>query len=159
MVPLSEQNPALWRRSLIDEADAFLKRAWRGGSPGIRTIQATIHGTWCWRKSLDEPAPWAQVLALYDLLLTHRDDAIMRLNRAAAMAEAAEPHLAMCEIDSLDAQSLVNFLPYHALRVNVLQRVGRVEESRLAYDAALGLGPGPAERIWLERRKRALDGL
>jgi len=108
---------------------------------------------------LDEPAPWAQVLALYDLLLTHRDDAIMRLNRAAAMAEAAEPHLAMCEIDSLDAQSLVNFLPYHALRVNILQRVGRVEESRLAYDAALGLGPGPAERIWLERRKRALDGL
>ena len=158
MVPLSDQDPTLWTRSLIDEADAYLRRAWMLGFPGIRTLQAAIHGTWCWRKSLDEPPPWGQVRALYDLLLNHRDDAIVRLNRAVALAEDAGPDVALCEVDALDAQSLIDFLPYHALRADLLYRVGRVRESRSAYDAALALLPAPAERIWLERRKRTLDG-
>ena len=159
MVPLSEQDPALWRRPLIDEADVYLKRAWAGGMPGIRTIQASIHGTWCWRKSLDDPAPWGKVRDLYDLLLTHRDDAIVRLNRAAALAKTAGPIEAMSEIDALDAQSLIDFLPYHALRADVLQSLGRFEEARDVYDVALGLAPCTAERIWLETQRAHLGGV
>lgn len=158
MVPLSEQNPALWRRALIEEADVYLKRAWVGSVPGIRAIQAAIHGTWCWRNSLEEPAPWDQVRALYDLLLTHRDDPIVRVNRAAALAEAVGPDAAIREMEALDATNLRNFLPYHALRADILQRVGRVQEAREAYDAALELAPGPAERMWLERRREELAG-
>ena len=156
MVPLSEQDPTLWRRSFIDEADAFLKRAWALASAGPRTLQAAIHGTWCWRKSLDESAPWSRVLALYDALLTHRDDAVVRLNRAVALAEVEGLDAALSEVDALGSQDLDNFLPYHALRAELLQRAGRVSEACEAYDAALALGPGAAERIWLERRKKTM---
>jgi RNA polymerase sigma-70 factor (ECF subfamily) len=56
MVPLSEQDPLLWRRALIEEGDVYLRRAWGPGPLGARTLQAAIHGTWCWRKSLAESA-------------------------------------------------------------------------------------------------------
>jgi len=153
MVPVSEQDPALWRRPLIDEADIFLRRSWTANSPCPRTIQAAIHGTWCWRKSLAQPPPWGQVAALYDLLVTQRDDAVVRLNRAVALAEVEGPEAAMNEVDVLDSQALQNFLPYHAVRADLLRRLNRIPAALAAYDAALALGPGLAERAWLERKK------
>jgi RNA polymerase sigma-70 factor (ECF subfamily) len=153
MVPLSEQDPALWLRPLIDEADGYLKRCWTSSMPGPRAIQAAIHGTWCWRKSLAEPAPWNQVASLYDLLITHRDDAVVRLNRAVALAEVLGPEAAMREVELLGAKELENFLPYHAVRADLLRKLQRFPEALAAYEAALALGPGPAERLWLERAK------
>jgi RNA polymerase sigma-70 factor (ECF subfamily) len=156
MVPLSEQDPALWRHPLIDEADSYLKRAWQFGFPGPRAIQAAIHGTWCWRRSLREPAPWGRVLALYDALLVQRDDPVVRLNRAVALVEVAGVDIAMSEVDALSPKGLQDFLPYHALRADLFHRSGRIPEARAAYDAALALNPGNAERSWLERRRKAL---
>ena len=146
----------MWRRSLIDEADVYLKRAWALGPPGPRTIQAAIHGTWCWRRSLDEPPPWDAVLSLYDALLTQRDDVVVRLNRAVAVAEVMGIEAAVADVDALGSQEMNHFLPYHAVRADLLQRAGRIPEAHDAYDAALALGPGLAERTWLERRKRML---
>jgi RNA polymerase sigma-70 factor (ECF subfamily) len=157
MVQLSEQDPALWLSSLIEEADSYLKRAWMLGSPGPRTIQAAIHGTWCWRKSLEEAVPWPQILALYDALLVHRDDSVIRSNRAVALAQVAGPEVALKELATLASQDLDEFLPYHVLLADLLRQSGRSAEARVAYGAALGLSPGPAERLWLERRKKELS--
>ena len=156
MIPLAEQDPRLWLRPLIDEADMLLKRAWILGFPGPRAIQAAIHGTWCWRKSLQEPAPWPDVLCLYNELLVHRDDAVVRLNRAVALAEVEGIEPAMRALSALDSPGLEDFLPYRALRADLLRRAGRKAEALVAYDAALALCPSPAERIWLERRRRTM---
>ncbi len=153
MVPLSQQDPTLWRCPFIEEADIYLKRSWALRFPEPRTIQAAIHGAWCWRKSLDEPPPWTDVAALYDELIKHRDDAIVRLNRAVALAEVAGPEAAMREIDALDSRELQNCLPYHAVRADLLRRLDQIPAAIAAYDAAISLGPGPAERTWLERTK------
>jgi RNA polymerase sigma-70 factor (ECF subfamily) len=158
MVPLSEQDPASWRRSLIAEADAYLASA-AFLTPGPRALQAAIHGLWCARRTLAEPAPWPRVLALYDALLNHRDDAVVRLNRAVALAEMAGPAAALDEVDALNKQVLAGFLPYHAVRADLLRRLGRREEAAAAYDAALALGPESAERLWLIRRKQSLAHL
>lgn len=153
MTPLSEQDPVLWRRPLIDEAERLLHAAARLGRPGARQLQAAIHGAWCSRASLDEPAPWLVVLALYDALLTWRDDAVVRLNRAVAVAEVSGPAQALAEIDALDAAALRDFGPFHAVRADLLARLGRGGEAVAAYDRALTLEPGPAEQLWLERRR------
>jgi RNA polymerase sigma-70 factor (ECF subfamily) len=153
MTPLSEQDPALWRRPLITEADRYLHRASALDATAPRVLQAAIHETWCRRASLAEPAPWARVLALYDLLLERRDDPIVRLNRTVALAEVAGIEAAMRELASLDADALESFLPYHAVRADLLRRSGRAQEARAAYDTALALGPAPAERLWLERQR------
>src|SRR5262252_1975243 len=155
MVPLSEQDPALWRRPMIAEADAYLESASALRAPGPRVLQAAVHGVWCARRGLDEPPPWPKVLALYDALLAQRDDPIVRLNRAVAIAEVQGAEAALREVNTLSGDTLKSFLPYHAVRADLLRRLGRVTEARAAYDAALALDPSSAERMWLTLRRNS----
>lgn len=153
MVPLSEQDPSLWDAALLAEGRAFLARGLATRIATPRTLQALLHGEWCARRSLDDPAPWPAVLAIYDTLLGVRDDPIVRLNRAVALAEVAGPVAALEQVDALALPALAGYLPYHAVRADVLARLGLREAARSAYDAALALDPEPAERRWLETRR------
>src|SRR6185437_2642046 len=80
MVPLSEQDPRLWNRERIAEADALLARAAQLGPPSARLLQAELQRTWCARGSLAEPPPWPAILRIYDDLLRLRDDPFVRVN-------------------------------------------------------------------------------
>jgi RNA polymerase sigma-70 factor (ECF subfamily) len=153
MVPLSEQDPACWLRPLIEEGDRYLARAAELQGAGPRVLQAAINAAWCARRSLDAPAPWGRVLGLYDLLLAQRDDVVVRLNRAVAVAEVEGVEPALREVEALNCTGLADFLPYQAVRADLLRRSGRLEEARGAYDAALALDPAPAERRWLLRQR------
>jgi RNA polymerase sigma-70 factor, ECF subfamily len=158
MVPLSEQDPKLWRRELIEEADALLERAAKLAPSSARTLQAGLQAAWCARRSLDDAAPWPLVLRLYDRLLAVRDDPVVRLNRAVALAEVAGPGAALAELSAMDGSKLARFAPYHAVRAELLARNGRVADARTAYEAILALEPPPAERRWLTRQLARLDG-
>ena len=149
MIPLTEQDPCLWDRRLIADGDRYLHRANNLGAFGPRALTAAIHGVWCSRRTLNNPPPWAAVLHLYDAMLATRDDVIVRLNRAVALAEVAGPRTALKEVESIAAPNLEDFQPWHAVRADLLRRVGRVTESRSAYARAIALAPGPAERAWL----------
>ena len=153
MVPLSEQDPALWRRPLIEAGDRFLYRARNLGAPGPRALLAAIHGVWCARRSLQDPPPWPIVLELYDAMLAQRDDVIVRLNRAVALAEVRSAQEALDEVEALAAPQLEAFQSWHAVRADLLRRVGRIEESRDAYRRAIELAAGPGERAWLAARR------
>jgi RNA polymerase sigma-70 factor, ECF subfamily len=153
MTPLSEQDPALWDRALIARGDAWLRRAVALRRSTPRLVQAAIHRAWCMRPSLDAPPPWPQVLRLYDELLAMRDDPIVRLNRLVALAETKGVAPALAALEEMDAGApLRAFLPYQAVRAGLLSRAGRPEHAAQAYRAALALGPGAAERMWLKRR-------
>jgi RNA polymerase sigma-70 factor (ECF subfamily) len=157
MVPLAEQDPMLWDAPLIAEGRrylaAVLARPLRTGG-----IQALIHAEWCARRSLVDPAPWPAILTLYDALLARRDDPVTRLNRAVALAEVRGPTLALEEVDALSHAGLADYLPYHALRADLLARLGLADAARRAYDAALVLAPADAERRWLDHgRSKCLD--
>jgi RNA polymerase sigma-70 factor (ECF subfamily) len=156
MVPLSEQDPTLWRQDLIEAAERYLRRAAALNPTGPRALQAAIHSAWCARKSLGDRAPWREVLSIYDALLRLRDDPVVRLNRAVALGEVAGVEAALAEVEALDRQALAAFPPYHAARAELLQRSGRLGEAREAYAALLALSPPPAERLWLERRLASL---
>jgi RNA polymerase sigma-70 factor (ECF subfamily) len=155
MVPLAEQDPAAWDRSLIEAAEAHMRVA-LAAPPRARTLQAAIHRAWCRRASRDEPPPWEEILARYDGLLMLRDDVVVRLNRLVALAEVVGVGAALSELNRLPAERLRVFLPYHALRADLLRRAARPVEAAEAYDAALALEPGPAEALWLKRRRDAL---
>ncbi|MBZ6075255.1 RNA polymerase sigma factor [Microvirga puerhi] len=156
MIPLSEQNPALWDRSLIGEADAYLEHAFSIGSAGARGVQAALHGAWCSRLTHDDPPPWPEILKLYDRLLMFRDDPFVRLNRAVAVAEVYGAAMALADIEVLDAARLEGFAPYHAVRADCLRRLSRTKEAIAAYDTALALGSSQAEKLWLQRRRDEL---
>jgi RNA polymerase sigma-70 factor (ECF subfamily) len=156
MVPISEQDPLLWRRSLIEEGESYLRRAAATGVPGPRALQAAIHSAWCSRHSANDQPPWRTILSLYDALLLYRDDCVVRLNRAVALAEVAGVDAALSEIDAMDHELFQDFQPFHAVRADLLSRAGLVSEARSAYDAAITLASGPAERRWLKRRQQRL---
>jgi len=156
MVPLAEQDPALWNSALIGEARTMLAQALQLGPPAVRALQALSHAEWCLRASRTAPPPWASILTIYDALLALRDDAVIRLNRAVALAEVRGAGEALEAVDALDLPGLADFLPYHAVRADLLARLGLSTAAREAYDAALRLGPERAERLWLEARRARL---
>ena len=156
MIPLADQDPAAWVEPLIADARRYLDRSVSLRPRAPRVLQASIHAAWCARRTLAEPPPWSEILALYDELLKVRDDSIVRLNRAVALAEVRGVDAALAEIESLAPRPLDDFLPYHAVRADLLCRAGRCDEALVAYDAALALVATSAERLWLERQRAAL---
>jgi RNA polymerase sigma-70 factor, ECF subfamily len=154
MVPLSEQDPARWDAQLIASGRTFLRRAdW----PSRRALQAQLHAAWCNRISLADPPPWCTILKLYDRLLEVQDDAVVRINRAVALAEVAGPEQALAELDGLDHPGLARFTPWLAARADLLRRAGRVEEAGAAYGTLLAQDLPEAERRWLQARLNTLS--
>ena len=156
MVPLSDQDPARWRRDLIAQAHEFMAAADALAPDTPRMLQAALQAAWCARRNLDDPAPWATILALYNRLLTIRDDAVVRLNRLVALSHVAGAEAAFAGLAALDAEQLAEFPPYHAVRAELHARLGRVDEARASYRALLALDPPPAERRWIARKLAAL---
>jgi RNA polymerase sigma-70 factor (ECF subfamily) len=152
MVPLAEQDPARWNAGLIVEGRRYLAAVLQRPL-GARGLQALIHAEWCARSSLAKPPPWPAVLTLYDALLSQRDDPIIRLNRAVAVAELYGAEAALDEVDALSHAGLSSYLPCHALRADLLALLGFSDAARQAYDAALALAPAGAERRWLQRQR------
>lgn len=156
MVPLSEQDPALWDASLIAAGRHWLAAATDLAPDHPRVLMAALQGLWCARASLAEPPPWPAVLAGYDRLLAVRDDPLVRLNRLVALAEVAGPGQALAELARLDAALFASFAPFHAVRADLLARTGQAAAAVAAYDAALALTTTPAEAAFLRLRRRRL---
>lgn len=155
MIPVSAQDPALWRRELIVRAEGFLlqARAFADNSP--RVLQARLQAAWCRRRHLGDPEPWPEILDLYDELLLIRDDIVVRINRAVALAEVAGADTALKELDGLDAPRLSEFVPFLAVRASLLARTGDLPAACAEYDRLLALELPSAERKWLEKQRNA----
>ncbi len=78
---------------------------------------------------------------------------VVALNRAVAVAELDGPAAALALVDGVDLRDLHLF---HAIRADLLRRLGRRGEAVAAYDAAIGLAGNAAERAFLTRRRAAL---
>ncbi len=157
MIPLSDQDPTEWDGRLIAEAErhlaasATLSRAW-GSPPGPRALQAAIHGAHAERAQTGR-TDWPGILSLYDLLLARRDDPVIRVNRAVALAEVEGPAAALASLADIAAD---RWLPLAAARADLLSRLGRTCEARSEYDRALSLSPAPAEALFLTTRRDQL---
>lgn len=152
-VPLSEQNRSLWDLPMIAEGTALVERALSRGAPGPYQIKAAIAACHCEGQTSD----WPQIAALYTLLLDHEPTAIVRLNRAVAIAEAGAFDQGFAELERL-AVELSDYQPFHAARAELLARHGRVTEAKAAYAKAIALAQSSADALFLQQRKDALDG-
>jgi RNA polymerase sigma-70 factor (ECF subfamily) len=146
LVRLGDQDRALWDRELIAEGQAIVRRCLAWGRPGPYQIQAAINAVHC------DPPPtdWGQIVALYDQLLAVAPTPVVALNRAVALAEVDGPSAGLAIVDALD---LGAYYLFHAVRADLLRRLGRDPEAVAAYDAALTLTDNAAERAFLERRR------
>jgi RNA polymerase sigma-70 factor, ECF subfamily len=153
LVLLADQDRRRWDRGLIAEGQALVRRCLRRGQPGPYQIQAAINAV-----HSDAPAAaltdWGAIVALYDQLMAIAPSPVVALNRAVALAEVDGPAAALAVVDELD---LGSFHLFHAIRADLLRRLGRRDEAALAYEAAIELAENAAERAFLQRSRDALD--
>ena len=158
MVPLSEQDPALWDRARIDQAHGLLIKAQALGERGPHQTLAAIHLAHASRIE-SGATPWETIAVLYDALARLRPSAVVGINRAVAHGRAFGAERGLAELALLDGERLAGFLPWHVARADLLARAEQGEAAREAFKAALALDPASAERRYLERRLAAYSGL
>ncbi|MDQ2854102.1 MAG: sigma-70 family RNA polymerase sigma factor [Chloroflexota bacterium] len=150
MILLPDQDRSRWDHAAIAEAASLVERALRGGRPGPYVLQAAIVAVHAGAGSY-ATTDWAEIVALYDRLLRLQPTPVVALNRALALAELQGPAAALAEIEPL-ATRLDSYHLFHAARGELLRRLGRLAEARLADGRALALTENPAERRLLEAR-------
>jgi len=152
LVPLAEQDRGRWDRALVAEGRSLVRECLRGNRPGPYQIQAAIQAVHADARSTEE-TDWRQIVALYDHLLELDPGPIVRLNRAVAVAEVEGPLAGLALVDALE---LGTYPLFHAIRADLLRRLGRESEAATAYDVALELTENAAERAHLRRRRSSL---
>ncbi|WP_426518093.1 RNA polymerase sigma factor [Diaminobutyricibacter sp. McL0618] len=149
LVPLAEQDRALWDAALVSEGHALVRERLASGlAPGRYQLLAAINAVHTDGATTD----WTQVVALYDQLVRLDPSPIVRLNRAIAVGECDGADRGLALVDRLTPE-LSGYHPFHAARALLLARLGRDAEAREAYGAASALAENSAEIAYLERRR------
>ncbi|HET6394007.1 MAG TPA: RNA polymerase sigma factor, partial [Blastococcus sp.] len=147
LVLLADQDRARWDRSLVAEGQALVRSCLRRDRPGPYQLQAAINAVHS-DAATAEDTDWRQVLALYDQLMAVAPSPVVALNRAVAVAEVLGPAVALPVVEGLDLDRLDVF---HAVRADLLRRLGRRTEATEAYTAAVARAGNEAERRFLRR--------
>jgi RNA polymerase sigma-70 factor, ECF subfamily len=152
LVLLADQDCGLWDRALIAEGQDIVRRCLQRNQPGPYQLQAAINAVHS--DAQDASATdWWQILQLYNQLLALAPSPVVALNRAVAVAEVEGADAGLNLIDGLD---LGGYRLFHAIRADLLRRLGRNDEAALAYEAALARTENLTERDFLQRSRDAL---
>jgi RNA polymerase sigma-70 factor (ECF subfamily) len=152
LILLADQDRARWDRTLIAEGQGLVRRCLRHNRPGPYQIQAAINAVHS-DAATAGATDWPQILQLYNQLLSLAPGPVVALNRAVAVAEVEGPEAALAAINGLD---LPHYYLLHAIRADLLRRLGRILEAGAAYDAAIARSENAAERSFLQRKRDAL---
>ncbi len=151
LVVLEDQDRSRWNQTQIAEAIPLVNQAFRGGSTPF-ALQAAIAAVHC-QAARAQDTDWAQIVRLYDLLEQVQPSPIVSLNRAVAVAMAEGPQTGLTLVDALAATSnLDSYHLLHAVRADLLRRIGSSAEAAKNYERALALVTNDSERRYLERR-------
>jgi len=148
LVRLADQDRSRWDASLVAEGRAIVRACLRRNRPGRYQILAAINAV-----HTDQVTDWNQVLALYDQLAQIDSSPVVSLNRAVAVAEVDGPAAALRLADGL---GLDGYHLFHAIRGDLLAKLGRAAEARQAFETGARLTQNQRERDYLLARRDAL---
>lgn len=153
IVLLQDQDRSKWDRELIALADGHLHRSAEGDRVSLFHIEAGIASLHAHAASFAE-TDWPAILRLYDRLLHLNPTAIVRINRAIAVAQVHGPEEGLRTVDAIEE---LQPLPlYHAARGDFLRDLSRPDDAKQAYRQALSLARSPAETALLRKKLAAV---
>jgi RNA polymerase sigma-70 factor (ECF subfamily) len=151
LVLLANQDRRLWDRELIAEGQSLARRCLQRNEPGPYQIQAAIQAVHSDAQTA-AVTDWSQIVQLFDQLLHFTPTPVVALHRAVAVAEVDGPAPALALVEGLP---LNDYHLFHAVRADLLRRLGRFGEAADAYDAAIARSTNAIEREFLQRSRRA----
>lgn len=158
LILLKDQDRSRWDRAEIAEGVALVREALKVRPPSRYALEAAIAAVHAQAPNW-ESTDWAEIVGLYDLLLTVWPSPVVALNRAIAVGFESGPDAGLAELDALALEPQLagyGYLP--AARAEFLAKLGRFEQARLAYEEALLLTENEVERRFLAERLEALRG-
>ena len=156
IIVLEDQDRGLWDQELIDEGGRLVERSLRSKRFGAYTIQAAISAV---HSEAETPGAtdWAQIVALYDILMRADPSPVVELNRAVAIAMRDDVATGLAIIDDiLERGDLQAYYLAHSARGEFLRRLGKHPDARRAFEQALALTTHDSERRFLRAK---LDSL
>ncbi len=153
IVLLEDQDRRLWNQEMIAEGCALIEKALRHRRAGPYQIQAAIAAVHA-RAARPEDTDWQEIDGLYAVLEQMQPSPVVTLNRAVAVSKLRGPAAALAMIEPLE-QQLSGYFHYFGAKGFWLMELGRAEEARAAFNAAIALANTPAEaaqiRQYLDR--------
>jgi RNA polymerase sigma factor (sigma-70 family) len=150
---LMDQDRALWDRAQIRRGMRALSRAQElGGAGGFYALQAAIVSCHALANT-PEQTDWRRIATIYAELAALVPSPIIELNRAVAVGMADGPAAGLAMVDRLASEPALK--AYHLLpcvRGDLLQRLGRCQEARAAFEAAAELAGNKREQDLMRRR-------
>jgi RNA polymerase sigma factor (sigma-70 family) len=133
LVPMAEQDRALWNADQIAEGVALITGALPRGPTGPyqhQAASAAVHD----EAPTAEATDWPQIVALYELLMGMSDNPVVALNHAAAVAMAQGPERALQLLGGLEADGrIAGDHRLHAVRAHLLEMAGDHAGARESY--------------------------
>jgi RNA polymerase sigma-70 factor (ECF subfamily) len=152
LVLLADQNRTLWNRAQIAEGSTLVESALGSRRFGPYTLQAAIAAVHANAATADA-TDWAEIVGLYDALLSVDPSPVVELNRAVAVAMHEGPAAGLELVDAILARGeLHEYYLAHAARADLCRRLGKAADARTAYQRALALTRQEPEQRFLERR-------
>jgi RNA polymerase sigma factor (sigma-70 family) len=160
LVLLADQNRARWDRLLIRRGFAELGRTHainhrQGRPPGRYALQAAIAAAHAMAAAPQE-TDWRRIAGLYALLAQQFPSPIVELNRAVAIAMVDGPGAGLELLEAITAAGeLSDYHLLHAVRGDLLARLGRRQEAATSFLHASELTANIAEQQFLRDRANA----
>jgi len=152
VVLLEDQDRSTWDHDLIREGVELVGRSLGSRRFGPFTLQAAIAAVHAESLSAAQ-TDWAQIVALYGLLLQVEPSPVVELNRAVAVAMSEGPEAGIQLIEAiLRRGELEQYQPAHAALGELCRRAGRVADARHSLERALALTRPEPQRRLLEMR-------
>lgn len=149
LIPLDEQDRALWNRAMIEEGVSIVSEAMSTRAIGPYQLQAAIAALHDEADSAGT-TDWPQILALYGVLERMSDNPMVSLNRAIAAAMVHGPEVGLGMIASLDGDSrLRGHHRLDAVRAHLYERSGDPARAVAHYRAAAERTASLPERDYL----------
>jgi RNA polymerase sigma factor (sigma-70 family) len=157
LISLAEQDRTLWDRKQIAEGVALLSAALPKGGVGPYQLQASIAAIHD-EAERAEDTDWRQILALYDLLNSLRDNPMVMLSHAVAYAMVHGPTEGIRLLDTLERDGRVaQHHRFDAVRAHLLQMAGDLEGAATYYRSAASKAANYPERDYLLKQAARLD--
>ncbi len=157
IVLLEDQDRTTWNQDLIAEGKRLVEHSLRSRRFGVYTIQAAISAVHAEAKVASE-TDWAQIVALYEVLLRLDASPVVELNRAVAIAMRDGVASGLTIIDAILCRGdLQDYYLAHSARGEFLRRLGKLPESKLAFERALSLAEQEPEQRFLRNKLAAIN--